>query len=74
MKKRMLKVYFHASELQHGKEHRTLHAVYMPHKDEETGQHITREQQIERGTAALLAAGYYDIKYGSTIDTFLIFA
>ena len=74
MKKAVYKVYFHASELQNGKEHRTLHAVYMPRKDEETGQYITREQQIERGTAALLAAGFYDIKYGSTIDTFLIFA
>lgn len=74
MKKRMLKIYFWATEEQHGKEQTRLHAVYMPHKDEETGQHITLEQQIERGTAALLAAGYYDIKYGSTIETTLIFA
>lgn len=73
MKQRMLKVYFWATEEQHGKEQTRLHAVYMPRKDENTGQIITREQQIERGTAALLAAGYYDIKYGSTVDTIMIF-
>ena len=75
MQKQMLKVYFHATEtLQNGKEQTRLHAVYMPRKDEQTGEHITREQQIERGTEALRAAHYYNIRYGSTIETVLIFA
>ena len=75
MKKAMYKVTFHATEtLQNGKERTTLQSVYMPRKDEETGQHITREQQIERGTEALKAAHYYNIRYGSTIETVLIFA
>lgn len=74
MKKQMLKVYFYATEtLSNGKEQTRLHAVYMPRKDEQTGQHITREQQIERGTEALAAAHYYNIRYGSTVDTIMIF-
>ena len=45
MKKAMYKVTFHATEtLQNGKERTTLQSVYMPRKDEVTGQHITREQ------------------------------
>ena len=74
MKKRMLKVYFYATEELYGKEQTRLHAVYMPYKDENTGQIITREQQIERGTKALEALHYYNIRYGSTIETVLIFA
>ena len=75
MKKAMYKVIFHATEtLSNGKEQTRLHAVYMPCKDEQTGQHITREQQIARGTEALRAAHYYNIRYGSTIETVLIFA
>ena len=74
MKKQMLKVYFHATEtLSNGKEQTRLHAVYMPRKDEQTGQIITREQQIARGTEALEAAHYYNIRYGSTVDTIMIF-
>lgn len=75
MKKAVYKVYFWATkELQSGKERTTLHAVYMPRFDEKTGRHISPEQQIERGTAALAAEGYYNIKYGSTVATELIFA
>ena len=75
MKKQMLKVYFYATEtLSNGKEQTRLHAVYMPRKDEQTGQIITREQQIERGTEALKAAHYYNIRYGSTVETTMIFA
>lgn len=75
MKKAVYKVYFHATEtLQNGNERTRLHAVYMPRFDENTGRHISPEQQIERGTAALAAEGYYNIKHGSTVATELIFA
>ena len=73
MKKRMFKVYFHATEELHGKEQTRLHAVYMPHTDETTGEPLTTEQQIARGTEALKAANYYNIRYGSTVDTIMIF-
>lgn len=75
MKKLMYKVIFNATEtLQNGKERRVQKVVYMPRFDETTGKHITPEQQIERGTAALLSEHYYDIEYGSTVATELIFA
>lgn len=74
MLKQFYKAYFWASELQHGKEEIRLHAVYMPRKDETTGKLLTTEEQITRGTAALKEAGLYNIKYGSTIATELIFA
>lgn len=75
MKKAFYKVYFHATEaLWNGEERTRLHAVYMPRFDESTKRHITPEQQIERGTAALAAEGYYNIKYGGTVATELIFA
>lgn len=74
MKKAFYKVYFWASKTKHGKEETKLHAVYMPRFDETTGKHITTAEQIERGTAALSAEGYYNIKYGSTVATELIFA
>lgn len=75
MKKVFYKVYFHATEaLRNGEERTRLHAVFMPRFDETTRKHITTEQRIERGTAALAAEGYYNIKYGSTVATELIFA
>lgn len=75
MKKQMLKVYFYATEtLSNGKEQTRLHAVYMSRTDETTGKLLTTEQQIERGTEALKAANYYNIRYGSTVDTIMIFA
>lgn len=74
MKKAFYKVYFWATETKHGKEEIRLHAVYMPCIDETTGKHITTAEQIERGTAALAAEGYYNIKYGSTVTNDLIFA
>ena len=74
MKKAFYKVYFHATEtLQNGDERTRLHAVYMPRFDEITGKHITPAQQIERGKAALAAEHYYNIEYGSTVATELIF-
>lgn len=74
MKKAFYKVYFWATKTKHGKEETRLHAVYMPRFDETTGGTISPEEQIERGTAALAAEGYYNIKYGSTVATELIFA
>jgi len=74
MKKAFYKVYFRATETKHGKEETRLHAVYMPRRDETTGKTLTIAEQIERGTAALAAEGYYNIKYGSTVATELIFA
>ena len=58
MKKEMYKVTFHATEtLQNGKECTTLQSVYMPRKDEETGQLITREQQITQLPEGLTVGG-----------------
>lgn len=75
MKKLMYKVIFNVTEtLQNGKERRTQKAVYMPRFDEKTNKHISPEQQIERGTAALKAERYYNIEYGSTVATEIIFA
>ena len=67
MQKEFYKVYFWATKTKHGKEETRLHAVYMPRR-------ITRAEQIKRGTAALAAEGYYNIKYGSTVATEIIFA
>lgn len=74
MLKQLYKVYFWATELKHGAEEIRLHAVYMPLKDENTGKRLTTEEQIERGTKALEELHLYNIKYGSTIATELIFA
>ncbi len=75
MKKRMYKVIFNVTEtLQNGKERRVQKVVYMPRFDEETKRHISPEEQIARGTAALKAERYYNIEYGSTVVTELIFA
>lgn len=75
MKKQMYKVYFYATEtLGNGKERRRLHAVYMPRFDATTRKHITEEQRIERGTQALAVEGFYNIEYGSTVSTEMIFA
>lgn len=75
MKKAMYKVIFTVTETcQNGNERRVQKVVYMPRFDETTRKHITPEQQIERGTAALAAEHYYNIKYGSTVATELIFA
>ena len=75
MKKIAYKVIFTVTETcQNGNERRVQKVVYMPRFDEKTGRHITPEQQIERGTAALAAEHYYNIKYGSTVATELIIA
>lgn len=75
MKKMVYKVIFNVTEtLQNGKERRMQKAVYMPRFDETTRKHISPEQQIERGVAALKAEGYYHISYGSTVATEIIFA
>lgn len=74
MKKQVYKVNFYATEtLQNGKERRVLKSVYTPRFDATTRKHITEEQRIERGTQALAAEHYYNIQYGSTIATELIF-
>lgn len=74
MKKLMYKVIFNVTEtLQNGKERRVQKVVYMPRFDEETKKHISLEQQIELGTAALKAEHYYNIEYGSTVATELFF-
>jgi hypothetical protein len=75
MKKAFYKVIFTATETcQNGNERRVQKVVYMPRFDETTGEPITPAQQIERGMAALAAERYYNIKYGSTVATELIFA
>lgn len=74
MKKQLYKVYFWASELKHGKEETRIHAVYMPRKDETTGKLLTTEDQIERGTAALIDENLYNIRYSSTVAEDLLFA
>lgn len=74
MIKKLYKVYFWATETKHGKEETRLHAVYMPRVDESTGKLLTTAQQIERGTEALKKEHFYNIKYGSTIASELIFA
>ena len=73
MIKKLFKVYFWATETKHGKEETRLRAVYMPRVDESTGKLLTTAQQIERGTEALKNANFYNIKYGSTVATELIF-
>lgn len=74
MKKLMYKVIFNVTETcQNGNERRVQKVVYMPRFDESTRKHITREQQIERGTATLLSEHYYNIEYGSTVATELLF-
>lgn len=70
MKRLFYKVYFRATHKIHGDEHRALVPVFIP----KTKQPLTKEQQIEMGTQALKSEGYYDISYGSTIATELIFA
>lgn len=74
MLKKLFKVYFWATETKHGKEETRLHAVYMPRVDESTGKLLTTAEQIARGTEALKKELFYNIKYGSTIATELIFA
>ena len=75
MKKQMYKVIFDATKtLLNGNEYRVRKAVYMPRFDEVTGKHITPEQQIERGTAALKSDHYYNIEYKSTVATELFLA
>ena len=71
---KLYKVYFWATKTEHGKEQTRLHAVYMPRRDETTGKTLTIEEQITRGTEALKKENLYNIKYGSTIATELIFA
>lgn len=74
MKKLVYKVVFNVTEtLQNGKERRVQKVVYMPRFDEVTGKHITPQQQAERGAAVLAAEHYYNIQYGSTIATELLF-
>ena len=67
MKQLFDKTYFHATkEVTKGRTHRTLVAVFPPRR-------LTEQERVERGTAALEAEGYKDIKYGSTISNELIF-
>ena len=72
MKKLYYKVYFYATK-SGCSEKRKLVPVFMPRFDEFTGKHITQEQQKQRGESALKGEGFYDIEYGSTIATELIF-
>lgn len=73
MIKKLFKVYFWATETKHGKEETRLQAVYMPRVDESTGELLTTAEQIARGTEALKNEHFYNIKYGSTVATELIF-
>lgn len=74
MKKAMYKVIFTVTETRNnGNEKRVQKAVYMPRFDEQ-GKHITEARRIERGASALASEGYYNIVYGSTVSTELIFA
>jgi hypothetical protein len=68
MTRQLYKVYFWATYKKDNK--RALVPVFIP----KTKQSLTKEQQIELGTQALKTEGYYDISYGSTIATELIFA
>lgn len=70
MKRLFYKVYLHATHNFYGDERRALIPVFIP----KTKQSLTTDQQIEIGTRALEAEGYYDISYGSTIVTKLIIA
>lgn len=73
MKKLMYKVIFNVTETcQNGNERRVQKAVYMPRFDEQ-GKHIDRFRQIERGGQALTAEHYYNIEYGSTVATEILF-
>jgi len=74
MLKQFYKVYFWATELKYGKEEIRLHEVYMPRVDESTGKLLTTEELITRGTEALKKEHFYNIKYGSTVATELVFA
>jgi hypothetical protein len=70
----MYKVIFNVTEtLQNGNERRVQKVVYMPRFDE-YGKHMDEPRRIERGTAALAAEHYYNIEYGSTVTTEIIFA
>ena len=74
MKKPMYKVIFNVTETcNNGNERRLQKVVYMPRFDEQTGKHISTEQQIERGKKALVDEHYYNIEYGSTVATELFF-
>lgn len=74
MKKMVYKVIFNVTETcQNGNERRIQKVVYMPRFDER-GKHIDRARQIERGAAVLTSEHYYNIVYGSTVATELLFA
>lgn len=68
MKRVFYKVNFHATDKRDKKLY--LVPVFIP----KTKTPLSKEQQIEIGTRALEAEGYYDISYGSTIEAKLIIA
>lgn len=71
MKNPMYEVIFEVTEtLQNGKERRVKKSVFMPRFKH--GKHVTPEEQIERGKAALKDAHYYNIVYINTKATALI--
>lgn len=71
MKQPMYEVIFEATEtLQNGKERRVRKSVFMPRFKH--GKHVSPEDQISRGEAALKDARYYNIVYISTKATVLI--
>ena len=71
MKNPMYEVIFEVTEtLQNGKERRVKKSVFMPRFRH--GKHVTPEEQIARGEAALKDANYYGIIYITTKATVLI--
>lgn len=74
MKKSFYEVIFEVTETcQNGNERRIKKSVFMPHVDE-NGKHLSTPRRIERGSAALKAEHYYNIKYIETKTKHLIFA
>ena len=72
MKNPLYEVVFEVTEtLQNGKERRVKKSVFMPRFRH--GKHVTPEEQIERGKAALKEAHFYDIVYVETKNKVLIF-
>jgi hypothetical protein len=72
MKHAMYEVIFEVTEtLQNGNERRVKKGVFVPRF--KYGKHISHEEQIARGEAALRDANYYNIVYVSTKATTMIF-
>ncbi len=71
MKNPLYEVIFEVTEtLQNGKERRVKKSVFVPRF--RYGKHVTPEEQIARGKAALKDANYYNIVYIRTKTTVLI--